>query len=152
MDSLIWYLVFLFLGYFSRDLYDWTKNKVTKGEIPRISINYSCSHDSTTSRTPRKYSFNCELIVKNTDVVPIYDIIVFKKDGKNKIVMVRKDCLFPDGRIFNKRRIVTQYGDQGNNPEEAKKLIAEHDREPTIIVKYQNRIRKNFKEEKSFKA
>ena len=150
LKQIIYYSLTLLLGIFLRDIYSWFKGKIFKGEKPRISINYSCKWFSTSPTTPREYKFKCNLMVKNIDTIPIYDVIVSIKEGKNKKEIIRKDSLSPNDSIEDENSIIIQYGDTGNYIEEAKGQIPIYLREPSVFVGFKNKNGKKFHLEKSF--
>ncbi len=136
------------IGFFLRDLYDWLKGKLIKGETLKLKVTYKQRHHSTLAGNPHpKYLFQGVLWIQNNDVVPLFNVKVFF----NGQIVMTKDKLPVDQRLEYIAHEEYDYNIGGKELEILGKL-PEKFRVPKIEVHYQNAKNKQFKLKKYYCA
>ena len=97
----------LFVGYFLRDLYIWLKKLLVPKKKPKIFVEYTYNHKSTTGTYPRNYEFKSHLVIHNIDSETIYNVKVYKyENNKNdKIEVAQQVSLKSDDKIIRKDKV-----------------------------------------------
>lgn len=139
LSSILYTLGIGLLGYFLRDIYNFIKKKLIKGDKPRTSLRYSYRHKSTSGTNPRKYTFYSKIKFKNIDTQPLYDVNINLVKAQETILLTSVDSLPPNEEIIIDDKIEVAYGDFGNKPKEAEKTLPVDFKTPNLIVKFQNK-------------
>jgi hypothetical protein len=127
------------LGYFLRDIYNFIKKKLIKGDKPKTSLSYSYRHKSTSGTYPRNYSFNSIILFKNIDTEPIYEVKIYQIKSEETIVLKSLDSLPPNQELIIENKIEIPFGDTGSQPKEAEKTLPVDFKTPNLKIKFQNK-------------
>ena len=132
-------LFVLVMGFFLRDIYEWIK-EVLKRRKPKLVVSFKCEHHRTYGTFPRNYEFRNHLALENLDEENLYYIKVYLIDAESgsEKELITKDRLKPDEKVDIKDSRVISYGDKGNDPNEAKKMLPRIFTLPSYRVEYEN--------------
>lgn len=136
------------LGYFLRDVYNWTKRKLIKGVRPKLSIKYTFRHTATLGTHPRMYTFESLMVVQNIDTRPIYNIVISRQENGELTEIESKELLSSTEKIEIKDSINVPFGDIGSKRKEAEKELKESFKDPHIIVSYEDENGHKYKKVK----
>ena len=133
------------LAYFLRDIYNFIKKKLIKGDRPRTMLRYSYQHKITSGTYPRVYTFKSNIHFKNIDTQPIYEVAINEiKDGAT-VNLKKLDNLPPNEEIIIEDQLKIPFVDTGSKPKEAEQMLPENFKAPKLFIEFKTKSGHKYK-------